>query len=264
MNKITNYISAYIEKHIALIQLLFLILILVVGILFPVLKIDIQTVIFNLILIVGIEILLLLIRYDSLMYTFNTCLNDKSINENSVSISVDEDSYLFPKMLSQVEHDLFISGITCNSVWAYTSELKEILNKGYKIRILISSESAFQSNTLIYKGNDFRDSVNNTKNKIKLLANNIIADEQLRNFFDNKSLEIKTSKIPFTVGFIATNIYDNNIKNKQIKITHYIPKHERAKCPYIVIDSVTNNTLFIYYLNSIKDLWDTSDPLIIQ
>lgn len=264
MNKTYNHISKFIEKHNAHIQLLLLISLLVFGVLFPVIKIDMQTVIYSLILIVGTEILLLLIRNETLQDKINCYLCNDSNDENLVSISVDEDSQIFPHMLSQVEHDLFISGITCNNIWAHISKIKEILHKGYKIRILISAEGALQSNTLIFKGNDLKDYINNMKSKIELLLNTIVADEQLKNFFDNKILEIKTTQIPFTVVYVATNIYGDNVQKQQIKVTQYIPKHERAECPNIIIDSVHNNKLFNYYVNSIKDLWKISAPLNIQ
>lgn len=264
MNKLTNYISTFIEKHTAYIQLIFLILLFVVGILFPIIGIDMQSVIFNLILIVGIEILLMLIRNDALQNKINSYLCDYSINENLVSISADEDSQIFPQMLSQVENDLFISGITCNSIWAYTSQIKEILHKGYEIKILITSDDGIQSNTLIYKGNDLDDSLKNTKNKIELLWNNIMSDKQLKHYFQNNKLKIRTTKIPFTVAYVATNIYGNNIQNQQIKVTQYIPKRERGECPNVVIDPINNNKLFNYYVNCIKDLWEISEPLLVQ
>lgn len=264
MNKIVNHVGKFIEKHTAHIQLIFLILLLIVGILFPVIKIDTQTVIFNLILIVGIEILLLLIRYETLQNRINSFLYSESKYENLTLINIDEDSQIFPQMLSQVENDLFISGITCNGIWAYTSQIKEILHKGYEIKILITSDDGIQSNTLIYKGNDFNDSVKNTRNKMKLLWNNIMSDEQLKDYFQNDKLKVKTSKIPFTVAYVATNIYGNDIQKQQIKVTQYIPKHERGECPNIVIDPINNNKLFSYYVNSIKDLWAISEPLLTQ
>lgn len=262
MNKIVNHISKFIEKHIAHIQLIFLVLLLIVGMLFPVIKIDIQTIILNLILIVGIEILLLLIRYETLQNKINYYLSNDSNDKNLIPISVDEDPQIFPHLLSQVENDLFISGITCNSIWAYTSQIKEILHNGYEIKILITSDDGIQGNTLIYKGNDLNESINNTKSKIELLRNNIMSDEQLKDCFYNNKLIIKTTKIPFTVAYVATNIYGDDIQKQRIKVTQYIPKHERSKCPNIVIDPINNNKLFSYYANSIKDMWDISNQLL--
>ena len=39
------------------------------------------------------------------------------------------------------------------------------------------------------------------------------------------------------------------------------PKYETADCPSIIIDSINNSSLFAYYNNAIKDLWETSKPL---
>lgn len=259
--KMINCISKFIEKYTAHIQLLFLILLLVFGILFPAIEMDMQTVIYSLILIVGMEILLMLIRTETLQNKINIHLCNDVKDENLVIISVDEDSHIFSQMLSQVENDLFISGITCNGIWAYTSQIKEVLHNGYEIKILITSDDETQSNTLIYKGNDLDDSVKNTRNKIELLWNNIISDSQLKYYFQNNKLKIKTTKIPFTVAYVATNIYSNKIQKQQIKVTQYIPKHERGECPHIVIDPINNNKLFNYYVNAIKDLWEASESL---
>lgn len=46
---------------------------------------------------------------------YNLCLH-RIIKGNIVSISIDEDYQGFNRMLLQIEHDLFISGITCNSI----------------------------------------------------------------------------------------------------------------------------------------------------
>lgn len=134
--------------------------------------------------------------------------------------------------------------------------------KDYEIKILISSEDSFQSNTFIYKGNILDKSIENTKNKIALLRNTIETDDELKKYYkgNSRKLKIQTTDIPFTVVYVGIDI-DSNNKKKILKVTQYIPKYETADCPSIIIDSINNSSLFAYYNNAIKDLWETSKPL---
>ena len=71
MKKIKNSIGSYIYKYSGAIQLMFLLVVLIVGVMFPVLGIDVQSLLFALFTIMAVEVLFIDIKNDMFLQTIN-------------------------------------------------------------------------------------------------------------------------------------------------------------------------------------------------
>ena len=71
MKKIKNSIGSYIYKYSGTIQLMFLLVVLIVGVMFPVLGIDVQSLLFALFTIMAVEVLFIDIKNDMFLQTIN-------------------------------------------------------------------------------------------------------------------------------------------------------------------------------------------------
>ena len=71
MKKIKNSIGSYIYKYSGAIQLMFLLVVLIVGVMFPVLGIDVQSLLNAILNIIAVEVLFIDIKNDMFLQTIN-------------------------------------------------------------------------------------------------------------------------------------------------------------------------------------------------
>lgn len=262
-------INNLIEKYNSHIQILLFVAMLIIGLVFPIFNIiSRDSVIISLLVLVSFEILFLICQNDQFQDKIYKLLFAKLKKSNIVYIDTNDGYEKFSSLLLQANKDLFISGITCNSIWRYIADIKKLLEGNTHIRILISSEYSIESNVLICTGVDFDINtkealMKNVYSKLNCFSEYILTDTFLKEKFLSNMFEIRTTNIPFTIACVGTNIFNNDTKNTQLKISQYIPGREMNKCPNMFINPSGNNELYNYYLNVLKDLWDNANSLDI-
>lgn len=261
-------IGNFIEKYNTFIQIILFIAILIVGIILPLFNIiDKNSLIISLLSLISFEMLFLIFHNNQFQDKIYSLFFNKLKKSNIVCIDANDGYEKFSLLLSQANKDLFISGITCNSIWRYVADIKKLLENNTHIRILISSEKSIESNVLICTGVDFdvktkEALMKNVYSKLNCFSEYILTDAFLKEKFLTNMFEIRTTNIPFTIACVGTNIFNNN-NNTQLKISQYIPGREMNKCPNMFINPNSNNELYNYYLNVLKELWDKACPLDI-
>lgn len=261
-------IENIIENYNGYIQIVFLILTLFLGIIINKLDIqDEQIIILELTVLLSIEIIILNIKDSISQDKLNRILSHNDKSHNMVLIDIDEGYTQFPFLLQQANSDLFISGMTCNGIWNYTSTIEELLRSGSHIRILISSEKAIEDNVRIYYQLDsepeISDYIDDAHSKINITLKALRNNKLIKNSYD-KTFEVRRTNIPFTTAYVGINIYGSNGINKQLKVTQYVSGNETEKCPNMLLDSNENNFLYEYYIKTLKKIWDTAEPIDIS
>ena len=262
-------IGNFIEKYNTFIQIFLFIAILIIGMILPIFNIvDKNTIIISLLSLISIEILFLIFHNNQFQDNVYRLLFNKFKKSNIVYIDTNDGYEKCSSLLLQANKDLFISGITCNSIWRYIADIKKLLDSNSHIRILISSENSIESNVLICTGIDFEIStkeslMKNVYSKLNCFSEYILSDPFLKEKFLSNMFEIRTTNIPFTIACVGTNIFSNSNKNTQLKISQYIPGREMNECPNMFINPNNNNELYNYYLNALKDLWNHAKSLDI-
>ena len=246
-------VKYFIKKYNSYLQMICLLFTLIIGVILNILDVlEKQEIIIDLLCLVSVEIIIGNL-YQCIEYDL----------KNMIAIEMEEGYIKFDKLLSEVKTDLFISGITCNSIWKYTEEIEEILKKNLKIRILTSSEDAIDDNIRIICDNISNDAseINKDEARRKLTATldivytNVIIQEA----YNDGRFQIRKTDVPFTLSFIGINLFGN--KNKKIlKITQNVAYHEIRKCPSMILHYSDNKKLFKYYFRSLEKLWEKAVP----
>lgn len=256
-------IGSYIEKYNTHIQIILFISLLIVGILFPIFSdIDKDNIVISLLALISFEILFLIFHSDQFQDKIYSLFFDKFNKPNMVLIDIDEGYKVFSDLLTQVDEDLFISGVTCSSIISYISDFEKILKKGCNINILISTKEGLKSNTLVSEGKCFdkndeiMESVNSQRD---ILLKKFVTVEIIKTAIINKKLTIKTTNVPFTVAYVGIDVFSNSVKQKQLKVTQYIPECDISNCPCILINSLDNNKLYNFYEEYLKKAWGNAD-----
>lgn len=282
INKWEKIVEKIVEKYNGYIQAVFLILTLILGIVINKLEYcEVQLIIIDLTVLISLDMIVLNIKNSILQNKLESLVNyNKKQNKNlkcllkynkqmcnTVLINIGEGYNEFPLLLQSVNNDLFISGMACNGVWNHTSKIEELLKNGYYIRILISSEKAIENNVRIYYGlssdKEMKDYFDDLHAKICITLNALKTNQIIKSNY-NKNFEVRRTDIPFTTAYVGINIYGNSDSKKQLKITQYVPGHEKDCQPNIILDSNNNNDLYEYHVETLKKIWDNATPVSIS
>lgn len=203
-------------------------------------------------------------------------LNEMNFNMTTLTQFAPFDPRLledFQGLLQEAHEDLFISGITCTNVLEiYESDIENLLGRGIKVRLLISTEEALEYNAGLYFGLYGEDKektaefISEAQGKMATTLRNLAKYENLNRYFCEGKLEIRRSDSPFSIGLVGVNCFSSKSKiNKIIKITHYIYGcNNTPSCPRTLVSSFSNDHWYKYYNDFIKKQWDTAKPYAIS
>lgn len=266
--KSNNYaIEKFIAKNNGYIQFFFLMATLMLGVIVNISGWQEQeTIIIEMLGLLSVELIILNINRNipQVILKWLNVRNDK--NHTVVVTDLEEGYNKFPSLLSQVEGDLFISGITCNGIWNYTSTIEEILKRENKIKILISSDQALESNVRIYYGlnskKEIEQYIDNVQSKTRITLDNLKTNEIIKENY-NKYFEIRRTDIPFTIACVGINIWSSNSQKQQLKVTTYVSNRQTEQCPNVFLNSVEHKNLYNFYVKILKELWENAEPVSI-
>ena len=247
-----------VKKYNGYVQLVCFLLTLIFGVILNLLDVqEKQSIIIELLCVISVEIIVgnlyQCVKYDQ---------------KNMVNIEIEKGYDKFSELLSDENakriSDLFISGVTCSSVWPHIEKIKKLLKEKRTVRILISSDDAIDANVAICCENDSEKKRQRNKedilNKINtlriILMNN---DETILKAYKEDRFQIRRTDVPFTLSYVGINLFDNN-HNKKIQVLQNVAYQETRMCPTMFLNVSDNEDLFNYYFESLNKLWENAIP----
>lgn len=269
--KIKQFLEDIIESYNAYIQVIFFILILCITLFANSLNIDKQSVIVSLLTIVAVQFLVQGVK-DS--------ISQKKLNNIAALINIEVgrlfriDDFKLDRFLNKTKTDFFISGIALNAFFdTYKEEIKDLLEKGKEVYVLIAAPDAVKENAKLYygiKSNNFNceEEIKDVLNKQRLTLS-ILKRCGISNYLEEKKFHLRTSSTVFSTSFVAYDIMNIAKKTKkesrEIKASFYQynctePKYE----PNICIDDIYSREWYSFFEKTLKMQWKDAKPVNTQ
>lgn len=262
-------IESFIERNNGYIQIVFLVMTLLAGIVSNQLNWqNEQTIIIEIAILLSFEIIVLNIKDSISQDKLNRLIYNNDKVHGVVMAETEEGYNKFPTMLSIATKDFFVSGIACNGVWSHTSKIERLLENGSHVRVLITTESALENNLRLYYGiknqeDDISAYIEDARKKIGITLNTLKTNEIIKKYYCEGKFELRRTNIPFATAYVGINILSGNSINKELKVTHYVAGKSTAQCPNMIFNPLDNSYWYGYYIESLSKIWEEAESVRI-